>query len=183
MNSESKRQIKMNHVVVTTAVVCCASIVLSRERVLARQVADIPQVTRDLPSGEGVGTVRAICTTCHGSELIAQQRLSRDAWSREIDKMAAWGASVTSGERDVLLTYLSSSVGIASSEPPANATAGAALLQARCQTCHDRTLIEQQRLDAAGWARELDKMIGWGAVLDDAEKAAVIDYLARRRTL
>jgi cytochrome c5 len=163
-------------------VVGCASIFLAGGQVSALRAADVQQLQQELPPGEGVASIRASCTTCHGPELIAQQRLSRDAWSREIDKMAAWGASVAPGERDVLLNYLSSSFGIESIEPAATATAGATLLQARCQTCHDFTLIEQQTLDAAGWGRELDKMIGWGAVLDDSEKAAVIDHLMRRRT-
>jgi cytochrome c5 len=171
----------VNHVLVTAATVWCAAIALSGERVAALRVPDVPLIAQELPSGEGVVTVRAICTTCHGPELIAQQRLSRAGWSREIDKMAEWGAGVTPGERDVLLKYLTSSFGTESIEPPANATTGAALLQARCRTCHDFTLIEQQRLDAAGWERELDKMIGWGAVLSDSEKVAVIDHLARRR--
>lgn len=166
---------------VTMAVaVWCAAMVLSGERVAALRAAGVPQVTRALPPGEGVARVRAICTACHGPELIAQQRLSRDGWSREIDKMAGWGAGVPPGDRDVLLNYLASFFGVESIEPP-ESTTGATLLQTRCQTCHDLTLIKQQRLDGAGWARELDKMIGWGAVLDDSEKAAVIEHLARRR--
>jgi cytochrome c5 len=164
-----------------SAVVWCAAIALSGERVGALRAQDVALVTRELPPGEGVVTVRAICTTCHGPALIAQQRLSRDGWSREIDKMAGWGASVPPGQRDVLLKYLTLSFGTESIEPPADATTGAALLQARCRTCHDLTLIEQQQLDAAGWARELDKMIGWGAVLNDLEKVALIEYLGHRR--
>jgi cytochrome c5 len=60
------------------------------------------------------------------------------------------------------------------------AAAGARVLQTRCTSCHSVDLIEQQRLDAAGWSREADKMTGWGAVLTADEKTALVDYLARR---
>ena len=167
------------HVFFTATAFWCASIGLSAERMASPRVAGIPQV-QELPPGQGVATVRVVCTTCHGAELIAQQRLSRDGWSREIDKMAGWGAVVVPGERDVLLNYLTSSFRAESIERSADATKGAMLLQMRCQTCHDLTLIEQQRLDSAGWAREVDKMIGWGAVLSDSERSVVIEYLAHR---
>jgi len=46
------------------------------------------------------------------------------------------------------------------------------------QACHGPSLIAQQRLDAAGWTREVSKMIGWGAVIADADKESLIAYLA-----
>ena len=33
------------------------------------------------------------------------------------------------------------------------------------QACHGPSLIAQQRLDASGWTREVNKMIGWGATV------------------
>jgi hypothetical protein len=50
----------------------------------------------------------------------------------------------------------------------------------RCLTCHDLGLIEQQRLTEAGWVREIDKMIGWGATLTESERDLLAAYLARR---
>ncbi|MGH9253649.1 MAG: c-type cytochrome [Vicinamibacterales bacterium] len=113
--------------------------------------------------------------------LIVQQRLSRDGWSREIDKMVGWGAVVAGVEREGLLSYLTTHFGASPSPLPGEVVeSGAALLNTRCQTCHNLQLVEQQKLDAAGWRRELDKMIGWGAALTDAEKDALIVHLARR---
>jgi hypothetical protein len=112
---------------------------------------------------------------------MVQQRLSRAAWGREVDKMIGWGAVVDPPGRDTLLDYLSAHFGQPSPSPGARDSpdgAGAALVRSRCLTCHDMRLIEQQRLAAAGWTREVDKMIGWGASLTEAEKAAVIAHLA-----
>jgi hypothetical protein len=57
---------------------------------------------------------------------------------------------------------------------------GRPVLEARCLACHDTRLIEQQRLRAPAWEREVNKMIGWGADVPDAEKQSLIEYLAMR---
>jgi mono/diheme cytochrome c family protein len=114
--------------------------------------------------------VRTRCLTCHGDDLIRQQRLSREGWEREIDKMIAWGAAVSPAEKSLLADALT--------RQPA-AGAGDALLKARCFACHDDRLIRQQRLSRDGWLRELDKMIGWGATLTPAERDQLAAALAR----
>jgi cytochrome c5 len=132
-----------------------------------------------LPAGEGSDVARRRCLTCHGGDLIAQQRLARDAWGREIDKMMGWGARVTEPERLVLLEYLATHFGATGPQPVRN-PAGADLLRMRCQVCHDGTLIDQQRLTLDGWMREIDKMRAWGARMTDVEKAALAEYLGAR---
>jgi sulfite oxidase len=47
------------------------------------------------------------CLGCHGEEAIAQQRLNRTQWEREVEKMQRWGAPVTPENKDVLVDYLS----------------------------------------------------------------------------
>jgi mono/diheme cytochrome c family protein len=59
-----------------------------------------------LPDGEGVAIVRDSCMSCHGSEPIAQQRLSRAQWTAEVDKMIRWGAEVPSDKKTALIDYL-----------------------------------------------------------------------------
>ena len=52
-------------------------------------------------------------------------------------------------------------------------------MEATCtRACHGPSLIAQQRLNIAGWTREVNKMIGWGAGVADADKDALIAYLA-----
>jgi hypothetical protein len=138
------------------------------------------RLMEELPAGAGSDVVIARCTACHSAAVIVQQRLSADAWAAELDKMVRWGAVVDAFERPRVLDYLAAHF---TDSPPSRAadTETAALVAARCTICHDRHLIDQQRLDVDGWRREVDKMIGWGAVATDAERDAIVDSLARRR--
>lgn len=47
-----------------------------------------------------------------------------------------------------------------------------------CTECHESRIILQQRLNKGAWAKEVDKMIKWGAVVDPADRDAFIDYLS-----
>ena len=47
-----------------------------------------------------------------------------------------------------------------------------------CLECHEARIILQQRLSKASWTREVDKMTKWGAVVDPADRDALIDYLS-----
>jgi hypothetical protein len=47
-----------------------------------------------------------------------------------------------------------------------------------CLECHEARIILQQRLGKPAWTREVDKMIKWGAVVDAADRDALIDYLS-----
>ena len=46
------------------------------------------------------------CLTCHGEDVIQQQKLTRAQWDREINKMTGWGAQVKAEDRDRFLDYL-----------------------------------------------------------------------------
>jgi len=56
------------------------------------------------------------------------------------------------------------------------------LMQAKattsCLECHEARIILQQRLNKAAWAKEVDKMIKWGAVVDANDHDALVDYLS-----
>lgn len=137
----------------------------------------------DLPAGQGADIVQAKCLTCHGADMIRQQRLTRAGWQRELDKMVRWGASVDERERGVVLDYLSahwSPEGVSNGSPAPAADPGAEVFRRRCLVCHDTDIVEQQRLGRAGWVREVDKMIRWGAGVSDTEKEALVDYLLSR---
>jgi hypothetical protein len=49
------------------------------------------------------------CLPCHSLRIVHSNRLSRAAWSRELDKMAGWGAKYA--DRDAILEYLVSTYG------------------------------------------------------------------------
>ncbi|GIW87049.1 MAG: hypothetical protein KatS3mg108_1373 [Isosphaeraceae bacterium] len=46
-----------------------------------------------------------------------------------------------------------------------------------CRMCHEPALVEQQRLNAAQWDAEIDKMIGWGARVAPEERPNLHAYL------
>jgi hypothetical protein len=61
----------------------------------------------DLPPGPAQAKVRTACLECHDPSIIVQQRLSKAAWTKEVDKMIKWGALVEAADRDSLIDYLS----------------------------------------------------------------------------
>ena len=73
---------------------------------------------------------------------------------------------------------------LAQKPAPANVTADlpAGPMQAKattaCLECHEARIILQQRLGKAAWTKEVDKMTKWGAVVDPADRDALIDYLS-----
>src|SRR5262249_13195404 len=49
---------------------------------------------------------RERCLICHDDDVVRQQRLTREQWDREINKMVGWGARVQPENREMLLDYL-----------------------------------------------------------------------------
>jgi mono/diheme cytochrome c family protein len=49
------------------------------------------------------------CLPCHSLRLVHSNRLSRAAWTRELDKMTGWGTKI--GDREALLQYLVANYG------------------------------------------------------------------------
>ncbi len=64
-------------------------------------------VTADLPPGPMQAKATTACLECHEARIILQQRLSKAAWGKEVDKMTKWGAVVDPADRDALIDYLS----------------------------------------------------------------------------
>jgi hypothetical protein len=62
----------------------------------------------DLPPGPLQAKARTACMECHDAGIILQQRLSRAAWTKEVDKMRGWGALVAPEDREAFIDYLAS---------------------------------------------------------------------------
>lgn len=86
-------------------VVMAAVVALPFETLAQKAVS--ANVTADLPPGAIQAKATATCTECHEARIILQQRLSKAAWAKEVDKMTKWGALVDPAERDALIDYLS----------------------------------------------------------------------------
>ena len=75
-----------------------------------------PKATEDLPAGPMQAKATTACLECHEARIILQQRLSKAAWTKEVDKMTKWGALVDPSDRDALIDYLSTN--FAPDQPP-----------------------------------------------------------------
>lgn len=71
------------------------------------QKSDAAKPNADLPPGAMQAKATTACTECHEARIILQQRLSKEAWTKEVDKMTKWGAVVDPADRDALIEYLS----------------------------------------------------------------------------
>lgn len=139
-------------------------------------------------TAHGGELMKTQCLTCHGDDLIQQQRLNKAGWTREVEKMMRWGAEVKDADKEHLIEYLAATYPQRpfSKEPPAAPAPaadaavmarGKTLFEGKCLTCHGDDLVKQQRLSRAGWTREVEKMVRWGAAVADEEKAALVEYL------
>lgn len=56
---------------------------------------------------------------------------------------------------------------------------GKAQTEAACYTCHSADILVQQRLTPKQWTASVEKMMRWGAVVEEKDKQVIIDYLAK----
>lgn len=133
-----------------------------------------------LPVGAGLDVMNRRCLSCHEADIITSQKLSLTGWTRSVDKMVRWGASITPDERDVLQPYLAQHFAPKPVASHPSTEAGAVTFKRVCLTCHAADIIEQQKLTPTGWTRSVEKMMRWGAAVSDAEKQPLVDYLAAR---
>lgn len=106
----------------------------------------------------------------HVQPIVAEWNPAGYLWNAIDQVRVNVGAAVAAGAAEV--TQAPSSAPAAGNDPEA------AELLSRCVGCHDRRLIESQRLTTAGWTRELDKMIGWGANLTQTERDRLAVHLS-----
>ena len=152
-----------------------------RRAVLLGLLIAAPAVSaQQLPAGAGADVVKSRCVICHEADIITSQKLSLTGWTRSVDKMVRWGASITPEEREVLQPYLAQHFAPRLAASHAATENGAAAFKRVCLACHEADIVEQQKLTPTGWTRSVEKMMRWGAALSDAEKQPLVEYLASR---
>ncbi len=77
---------------------------------LALAAAAQSSSNEQLPSGSAKEKAETACLTCHEARIIVQQRLTKAAWTKEVDKMIKWGADVDPKDHDLLVDYFSSAL-------------------------------------------------------------------------
>ena len=96
----------MSHSVKSRSVLVCAALAVITFSLTA-SLAWSQKAAEDLPAGAMQAKATTSCLECHEARIILQQRLSKAAWTKEVDKMMKWGAVVDAGDRDALIDYLS----------------------------------------------------------------------------
>jgi len=71
----------------------------------------------------------------------------------------------------IILLSVVNSVAIASTDSPKD------LIEKRCTICHDVSLIYNAKKSKSEWEKTVDRMIKYGARLNNEEKEALIKYL------
>ncbi len=89
------------------ATVALLALVAALPFVASAQKRAPANLTADLPPGPMQAKATSACLECHEARIILQQRLSKGAWAKEVDKMTKWGAVVDPADRDALIDYLS----------------------------------------------------------------------------
>jgi len=54
-----------------------------------------------------------------------------------------------------------------------------AKVKAACTQCHNTSRITEQHLTRKGWQAQLEKMEGLGAVIPDADRDPMLNYLVK----
>jgi hypothetical protein len=86
------------------AVILLASILFA-----AAQAPSAPG--KPLPPGPMQAKVKAACTQCHTASRITEQHMTRDEWSKQLEKMEGLGAVIPDADRKGMLDYLSRNFG------------------------------------------------------------------------
>ena len=145
-------------------------------------LALVPSVAFAQANADMAKKMEATCTVaCHGPSLIAQQRLDRNGWTREVDKMTRWGANVQPEDKDALIAYLARTFNVSRPMPNSSKAVppgkGSDLFQTYCLSCHDDRPIISRKLDKTGWTALVDQMLHWGAYVPSGRKDELIEYL------
>lgn len=85
---------------------------------------------------------------------------------------------MTNQARRIPVALLAAVLGVVLISCGSGQPSGEKLLSSRCQHCHTPELATSVSKSRDGWAITIDRMIARGAVLDEAEREILIDYLA-----
>jgi competence protein ComEA len=66
---------------------------------------------QDLPQGKGKDVLESVCGACHGTDLVAARRATREGWSYLVDDMVSRGASATNEQIATIIDYLAKNLG------------------------------------------------------------------------
>jgi cytochrome c5 len=130
-----------------------------------------------LPEGPGRAILERACGACHGADSITKYNYATAQEYRDIvESMIGTGAIVSNAELPILVDYLFVNWG----KKPAAAAVdpGKAILESACTPCHSlETMTSHVYAEKAPYQSLVDNMINFGAVVTDAQKVQLVDYM------
>jgi cytochrome c2 len=137
---------------------------------------------------KGRQAVMQACTPCHGGIMrtIEAANKSAEQWRDTVYSMIGRGAHILPDEIEPITAYVVASSGrnrsasAAGSSPqrPLPEGEGKAILERRCQQCHDLERATT-KLASQEWRAVVDRMVTQGAGVTAAELQTLIDYLTK----
>jgi hypothetical protein len=113
-------------------------------------------------------------TACHDLRPIQVQAMSKNDWTKMVDRMIQTGAKFETGaDIPALVDYLVKNHG------PLPDGRGKPLLLNTCTLCHDLKRVLRQGATREEWEETLGAMLNEGAMLSEEDFPVLLDYLAR----
>ena len=116
----------------------------------------------------------------HDVERIFGAVKTREEWSETLDRMIGYGAKITPEEKEMMIVWLLENQGEAMQDEAAAEVDVEALIVERLDGKHDLDRILNADKTREEWVETIDRMIGYGAKITDAEKEMMIDWLLNR---
>ena len=126
--------------------------------------------TLQLPDGPGKKILESACATCHGLDVVASKKFSKQRWQVIVIGMLETN-SLKKAEMAELVDYLAANFG--------EKDRGRELVESICSVCHEWQRVEGRHLSKDEWAGTIKGMIFEGAPVTDEEFELMVNYLAR----
>ncbi|MGB8009970.1 MAG: hypothetical protein WCF68_00020 [Terriglobales bacterium] len=104
--------------------ICLATFLFAAIVLVSAQAPSAPG--KPLPPGPMQPKIKAACTQCHNTNRIAEQHMTRQQWSDELEKMEGLGAVIPDADRNAFLNYLTKNFGPEKSAGQAGKKSGSA---------------------------------------------------------
>jgi cytochrome c5 len=130
---------------------------------------------------DGQSLLQERCTVCHDLGRVERSEKTEEEWKATVERMVGKGAQLDEAEQELVIKYLAETYPKTTEVPPTEEPAtldGQSLLQERCTVCHDLGRVERAKKTEEEWMATVERMVGKGAQLDEAEQELLIKYLA-----
>jgi mono/diheme cytochrome c family protein len=136
-----------------------------------------------LPPGDGKALVGAACTPCHGLKALFVFNGDDRKWEILVHEMVAFGAPVSSRERDTILKYLQAAFSTDRSSRESGVSLpggqGQEIVRTSCGACHGLALIANKRAERTEWDAIVRRHASEGRVkLSSEQLETLLSYLS-----